>query len=55
MRPQDLMQVQMEAAKEWGDFWVSWVGPLAGAILAALLWEYGLMPKAPAPRRRKTD
>ena len=22
MRPQDLMQVQMEAAKEWGDFWI---------------------------------
>ena len=23
MRPQDLMQVQMEAAKEWGDFWIA--------------------------------
>ncbi len=27
MRPQDLMQVQMEAAKEWGDFWI---GALSG-------------------------
>ena len=23
MRPQDLMQVQIEAAKEWGDFWIA--------------------------------
>ena len=22
MRPQDLMQVQVEAAKQWGDFWI---------------------------------
>jgi polyhydroxyalkanoate synthase len=22
MRPQDLMHVQMEAAKQWGDFWI---------------------------------
>lgn len=42
-------------AGEWLGHVVYWVGPLAGAILAALLWEYGLMPKAPAPRRRKTD
>ena len=28
MRPQDLMQVQMEAAKQWGDFWI---GALTGA------------------------
>lgn len=27
MRPQDLMQVQMEAAKQWGDFWI---GALTG-------------------------
>ncbi len=27
MRPQDLMEVQMEAAKEWGDFWM---GAVAG-------------------------
>ena len=30
MRPQDLMQVQMEAAKEWGDFWVAAVSGKAG-------------------------
>lgn len=42
-------------AGEWLGHVVYWVGPLAGAILAAVLWEYGLMPKAPAPRRRKTD
>ena len=27
MRPQDLMQVQMEAARQWGDFWI---GALTG-------------------------
>ena len=27
MRPQDLMTVQMEAAKQWGDFWI---GALTG-------------------------
>ena len=26
MRPQDLMQVQMEAAKQWGDFWIAAAG-----------------------------
>ena len=30
MRPQDLMQVQMEAAKEWGDFWVAAVSGKVG-------------------------
>jgi polyhydroxyalkanoate synthase subunit PhaC len=30
MRPQDLMQVQMEAAKEWGDFWVAALSGKAG-------------------------
>ena len=30
MRPQDLMQVQMEAAKEWGDFWVAAVSGKTG-------------------------
>lgn len=30
MRPQDLMQVQMEAAKEWGDFWLSALSGQAG-------------------------
>ncbi len=30
MRPQDLMQVQMEAAKQWGDFWIGALGGKAG-------------------------
>ena len=30
MRPQDLMQVQMEAAKEWGDFWIAALSGKAG-------------------------
>ena len=30
MRPQDLMQVQMEAAKEWGDFWIGALSGKAG-------------------------
>jgi len=30
MRPQDLMEVQMEAAKEWGNFWMGAVAGKAG-------------------------
>ena len=40
---------------QWLGHVVYWVGPIAGAILAALLWQYLLLPKTPAPRRRKTD
>jgi aquaporin TIP len=40
---------------QWLGHVVYWVGPIAGAILAALLWQYVLLPRAPAPRRRKTD
>ncbi|WP_051504303.1 PHA/PHB synthase family protein [Sphingomonas jaspsi] len=29
MRPQDLMQVQVEAAKQWGDFWI---GAMSGRL-----------------------
>ena len=32
MRPQDLMQVQMDAARQWGDFWI---GALTGKPSAA--------------------
>jgi MIP family channel proteins len=41
-------------AGEWVGQLVYWIGPIAGAILAALLWEYGLLPRGPQ-RRRKTD
>jgi aquaporin TIP len=41
-------------AREWVGHVVYWVGPLAGGILAALLWEYVLLPRT-APRRRRTD
>jgi glycerol uptake facilitator-like aquaporin len=27
-------------AGEWDDHWVYWVGPLIGAAIAALLYEY---------------
>jgi MIP family channel proteins len=39
---------------EWVGQLVYWIGPFAGAILAALLWEYVLLPRSPQ-RRRKTD
>ncbi len=40
---------------QWLGHIVYWVGPIVGAALAALLWEYVLLPRTPAPRRRKTD
>ncbi len=40
---------------QWLGHIVYWVGPVVGAVLAALLWEYVLLPRTPAPRRRKTD
>ncbi len=39
---------------EWVGHLVYWIGPIAGALLAAFLWEYLLLPRTP-PRRRKTD
>lgn len=39
---------------EWVGHVVYWVGPIAGAVLAAFLWEYFLMPRGPH-RRRKAD
>jgi MIP family channel proteins len=41
-------------AGQWLGQGVYWVGPLIGAIVAAVLWEWVLMPKIPL-RRRKTD
>jgi MIP family channel proteins len=39
---------------EWVGHAVYWVGPIVGALLAALLWEYFLLPRGPH-RRRRTD
>src|SRR5919112_4638869 len=39
---------------EWVGQLVYWIGPIAGGILAALLWEFVLLPRGPQ-RRRKTD
>ncbi len=32
---------------EWVGQLVYWIGPIAGALLAAVLWEYLLLPKGP--------
>jgi aquaporin TIP len=43
-------------AGQWLGHVAYWVGPILGALLAALLWQYVLLPKTPAAaRRRKTD
>jgi aquaporin Z len=39
---------------QWIGHIVYWVGPIAGGLLAALLWEHVLLPRGPQ-RRRKTD
>jgi aquaporin TIP len=39
---------------EWVGHLVYWIGPIAGAIVAALLWEHFLLPRVPL-RRRRTD
>lgn len=41
-------------AGQWLGHGVYWVGPLIGGIVAALLWEWVLLPRTPQ-RRRKTD
>jgi MIP family channel proteins len=41
-------------AGAWVGQLVYWIGPIVGGILAALLWEYVLLPRTP-PRRRRTD
>ena len=40
---------------QWLGHVVYWVGPIVGAIVAALLWQYVLMPRTPPVRRRRTD
>jgi MIP family channel proteins len=42
-------------AGQWLGHAVYWVGPILGALVAALLWQYFLLPKSPPPRRRRTD
>jgi aquaporin TIP len=39
---------------QWVGQLVYWIGPLAGGLLAALLWEYVLLPRGPH-RRRASD
>ena len=39
---------------QWLGQGVYWVGPLVGAVVAAVLWEWVLLPRTPQ-RRRKTD
>jgi MIP family channel proteins len=39
---------------QWVGHLVYWVGPLAGGLLAALLWEHVLLPRGPH-RRRVSD
>jgi aquaporin TIP len=41
-------------AGAWVGHLVYWIGPIAGAILATLLWEYVLLPRGPH-RRRTSD
>jgi len=41
-------------AGQWVGHLVYWIGPLAGGLLAALLWEYVLLPRGPH-RRRASD
>ncbi|HEX2251339.1 MAG TPA: aquaporin [Gemmatimonadales bacterium] len=42
------------ASGQWVGHLVYWIGPLAGGVLAALLWEYVLLPRGPH-RRRTSD
>ena len=43
-------------AGQWLGHVAYWVGPILGALMAALLWQYMLLPKTPTTaRRRKTD
>jgi aquaporin TIP len=39
---------------QWLGHLAYWIGPIAGGLLAALLWEFVLLPRGPH-RRRTTD
>lgn len=41
-------------ARQWVGHLAYWIGPILGALVAAVLWEYVLLPRAPH-RRRKND
>ena len=41
-------------AGAWVGHLVYWIGPIAGGLLAAILWEKVLIPRTP-PRRRRSD
>jgi aquaporin TIP len=41
-------------AGAWVGQLVYWIGPIAGGLLAAILWEHVLVPRTP-PRRRRSD
>ncbi|HEX5167452.1 MAG TPA: aquaporin [Thermomicrobiales bacterium] len=43
------------AQGEFGDFWIYWVGPIGGAALAALLYNYILMPGAITPEAGRVE
>eukprot|EP00244_Chara_vulgaris_P012036 TRINITY_DN618_c0_g1_i2.p1 TRINITY_DN618_c0_g1~~TRINITY_DN618_c0_g1_i2.p1 ORF type:complete len:309 (+),score=42.99 TRINITY_DN618_c0_g1_i2:66-929(+) len=40
---------------KWADHWIYWIGPLLGASMAALFYEYVLLapPAAPEPPRKR--
>ncbi|GBG61164.1 hypothetical protein CBR_g19240 [Chara braunii] len=40
---------------QWADHWIYWIGPLLGAAIAALFYEYVLLapPPAPEPQRKR--
>jgi MIP family channel proteins len=39
----------------WVGHAAYWIGPIIGGVLAALIWEHGLLTRPPEHRRRQTD